>query len=45
MIQKELLGGYLIDRLRYVGLKFQLSRPYTFRDKSFVRQGSGIILN
>jgi hypothetical protein len=37
MIQKELLGGYLVDESRYDGLKFKLTRPYTFGDTTFVR--------
>jgi hypothetical protein len=37
MFQKEGLGGYLVDRSRYVGLKFQLLRPYTFEDTAYAR--------
>jgi hypothetical protein len=44
MFQKEWLGGYLEDRSRYVGLKIQLLRPYTFGDTACTRSGSGIIL-
>jgi hypothetical protein len=36
MIQKERLGGYLVDGSRYVGLKIHLLRPYTFGDTTFV---------
>jgi hypothetical protein len=36
MIQKEWLRGYLENGSRYVGLKIQLLRPYTFRDTYFV---------
>jgi hypothetical protein len=27
---------YLVDGSRYVGLKFKLMRPYTFRDTTYV---------
>jgi hypothetical protein len=37
MFQKERLGGYLSDRSRYIGLKFQLLRPYTFGDTGCAR--------
>jgi hypothetical protein len=37
MIQKEHIGGYLVDGSSYVGLKFQLLRHYTFKDTYFVR--------
>jgi hypothetical protein len=36
MIPKEILGGYLVDGSRYVGLKINLLRPYTFGDATFV---------
>jgi hypothetical protein len=39
MIQKEQLGGYLVDGSRYVGLKFQLLRPYTFRRYNLCKIG------
>jgi hypothetical protein len=35
--QKKRLGGYLVDGSRYVGLKFQLLRPYTFGDTACAR--------
>jgi hypothetical protein len=37
MFQKEQLGGYLVDGSSYVGLKFHLLRPYTFRDTACTR--------
>ena len=37
MFQKERLGGYLVDGSRYVGLKIQLLRPYTFGDTTCAR--------
>jgi hypothetical protein len=37
MFQKEWLGGYLVDGSRYVGLKFQLLRPYNFGDTTCAR--------
>jgi hypothetical protein len=37
MFQKERLGGYLEDGSRYVGLKIQFLRPYTFGDIDFTR--------
>jgi hypothetical protein len=37
MFQKEWLGGYLLDGSRYVGLKFQLLRPYNFGDTTCAR--------
>ena len=37
MFQKERRGGYLVDIPRYVGLKIQLPRPYTFGDTSYTR--------
>jgi hypothetical protein len=39
MFQKEWLGGYLVDGSRYVGLKFQLLRPYNFRDTTCYKIG------
>jgi hypothetical protein len=42
---KEHLGIYLSYSSRYFGLKFKLSRLYTFIDISYVRSGSRIILN
>jgi hypothetical protein len=35
--QKEPFGGYLVDGSSYVGLKFQLLRPYTLGYTSCVR--------
>ena len=37
MFKKERLGEYLIDGSRYVGLKIQLLRPYTFGDTDCTR--------
>jgi hypothetical protein len=38
--QKEILGGYLVDRANYVWLKYQLLGFYTFEDISCGRSGS-----
>ena len=37
MFQKKQVGGYLLDKSRYVGFKIQLLRPYTFGDTSYTR--------
>jgi hypothetical protein len=45
MFQKEILGGYLEEGSRYLGLKFKLLRLYTFGDIPCEISGSEIILN